>query len=200
MNDPKGLFKMKFIGKPNGVFMKGAPGNYVHGKTYNQPWGNGNYPYWELMEEAPVLKAPELSESDNVFDEEIFVAPEEETAPQPMLEIMVEAPLKAETVYAPEISVEPVQPIIHDEDVNLDPNTRATIEPYMSFNTGTGELSNYDEPIPVEETISTVEEKESPVEPLDRDELLKALEFADVEVKKGTRTTTLKKMVDRLEP
>ena len=194
MNDPKGLFKMKFIGKPNGVFMKGAPGNYVHGETYNQPWGNGNYPYWELMEEAPVLKAPEPSESDNVFsDEEIFVAPEEEPIPQPVSEIMVEAPLKEETVYAPEISVEPVQPIIHDEDVNLDPNKGATIEPYMSFNTGTGELSDYDEPIPVEETVSTVE-------PLDRKALLEALELADVEVKKGTRTTTLKKMVDNLEP
>jgi len=77
MNDPKGLFSMKFIGKPNGVFMKGAPGNYVHGQIYNQPWGNGDYPYWERMEEAPVLKAPEPSDADSVFDDTIFV-PEEE--------------------------------------------------------------------------------------------------------------------------
>ena len=204
MNDPKGLFSMKFIGKPNGVFMKGAPGNYVHGQIYNQPWGNGDYPYWERMEEAPVLKAPEPSDADSVFDDTIFV-PEEEPVImlQPKVEIMVDdipeesETLEEEIVYAPSISLEPEEPTIHDDDVNLDPNTRATMEPYMSFNSGSGELSEYEEPVLGEETVSTVEEQD---EPLDRDKLLKALEAAEVEVKPRTRTTTLKKMVDDLEP
>ena len=194
MSEPKGLYKMRFIGKPNGKFMKGAPGNYVHGEIYDQPWGNGNYNYWERLEDAPVFVAPEPSEVDSVFDEEEDVFnPEEEETPQPKIEIMVEETPVEVTEPVPEISVEPVAPVVHDDDVNLDPNTPATIEPYMSFNTGTGELSDYEEPVPVEETVSSVEE-------LDRDALLKTLEDAGVEVKPRTRTTTLRKMVDALEP
>jgi len=203
MNEPKGMYKMRFIGKPNGVFMKGAPGNYEQGKVYDQPWGNGNYKYWERLEETPVMVAPELTDADNAFDDEMFV-PEEETVvtPQPKLEIMIEdIPEVVEVEKAvEEISVEPATPMVHDEDVNISPYTMATIEPYMSFNTGTGELSDYEEPMPVEETVSSVEEPALPTENLDRLELLNALEVAKVEVKKGTRTTTLKKMVDDLEP
>ena len=206
MNDPKGLFKMKFVGKPNGKFMKGAPGNYIHGEEYNQPWGNGDYPYWQRMEEAPVLVAPEPSEADNVFDEEEEIYVPDETPVvilQPKVEIMIEEipeAVEAEPVEVSEISVEPLETVVHEETINIDPNTRATMEPHMSFNTGTGALSEYDEPIPVEETVSSIETTEPPVETLDRKALLNALELAEVEVKKGTKTTTLKKMVDKLEP
>lgn len=49
---------MKFIGKPNGKFMKGAPGSYTHGAIYYMPFKHSNFNYWELVEKPPEMAIP----------------------------------------------------------------------------------------------------------------------------------------------
>lgn len=171
MIDKNQRFKMRFIGKPNGVFLKGAPGNYVHGKEYMMPFRHSAFAYWELMEEPPVLRVDE-SPDDSVFEEAVYIPDDEEA----VVEFTVSAPID-EMVF------------------DVDPEAPAIIEPFMTYNTGTGLMSTYVEPTPEPEIEDALDET-----PLTRKELLKALAEADVEVKKGTRTTTLRKMVDELVP
>ena len=163
MSKRKDVVKMRFVGKPDGVLMKHAPGNYEHGKIYPQPFKMSQYKFWELIDRPPEIIAPPLTEEDDVFGESMFV-PEETTVSAP-------------------------------GEIKLDPNTPASVEPYMSFNTGTGQLSD----INPEDFTQTPEPtpKEAVPEPT-RDELLTLLEKAGVDVKPRTRTTTLLKMVAEL--
>ena len=191
MSDPKGLFKMKFIGKPRGVFMRGAPGNYVHGQIYNQPYQMSRFKFWELVEEIPVLVAPELEEDESVFEEAVFIPDEEKKVvlvPDEEVDAVVE--------------MLPVNPERGDGNP-YDLNTPAIMEPYMVFNTGTGGLAPYVPPEitttePTKEyeiTLSTVEPEG---EELDRGGLIRVLDEAGVKYNKRARTATLKKLVDEL--
>jgi hypothetical protein len=73
--------KAKFIGKPNGVYMKGAPCNYIHGQVYSIPYKFSQFPFWELLDPPPVLKVPAARVEDSVFESSIFVPPEMNDAP-----------------------------------------------------------------------------------------------------------------------
>lgn len=122
---------MRFVGRPNNVLMKGAPGNYEQGKVYQMSFNNSLFKFWELMVEPPVLVAPKPKPSDDVYDEPVYI-PEEALS------------MSGGDVQIP-------------SDVNVDPNADATIEPYMNFNMSTGELSPHtytasDEPDVAEKT------------------------------------------------
>ncbi len=73
-----GKFWMKFVGRPDGRLMKGAPGNYIHGKEYHIPYGHSKRLFWELLEEVPELKVPEETDS---FEEAYFISEEKVKAP-----------------------------------------------------------------------------------------------------------------------
>ena len=156
---------MRFVGKPNGKLLRGAPGNYIHGQVYQMSFNNSKFKFWELVEEEPVLTVPEDTES--IYEEPIYVPAE-----------------------GLDMGNTPVE---HPEDVNVDPTTDATIEPYMSFNATTGEMSPYvdtsSEEVAVTETVS---------KKLTRDELKELLDEAGVVYKPGARTTTLERLVDEL--
>jgi len=183
MSDPKGLFKMRFIGKPNGVFMRGAPGNYTQNQIYDQPYHMSRFKFWELVEEIPVLVAPELEEGDSVFEEAVFIPDDEEE----------------------DATIEMTPVNLEKDEESYDPDTPAILEPYMMFNTGSGKLSKFS---PTEVTTTASDEAYevtlSTVEPegeiLDRDLLMKTLDSAGVAYNKRARTTTLKKLVDELVP
>lgn len=69
--------KMKFIGrKPDGQLMKGAPGApYEQGKIYEVPLSLSKWPWWEMQDILPSIKAPEPLPSDSVFQPVTPVAP-----------------------------------------------------------------------------------------------------------------------------
>ena len=200
-----GNYWMKFVGKPGGKLMKHAPGNYEHGKLYKVPYGHSKQPFWELVEKPPELKVQEETES---FEEAYYVPDDEEQ----VMEI-------TSSLSVDEISM--TTSAGYEGNAIIDPNAPAIIEPYMMYNTETGELADVPE-LPFEEepevseadmlkreiarlTLALEEAKTTPsvkfepetTEP-SRDDLLKTLKEAGVEVKSGTRTTTLKKMVDGL--
>lgn len=68
--------KARFIGKPSGVYMKGAPCNYTHGAVYTIPLKFAQFKYWEILDPPPVLKVPAASVEDSVFENQVFVPPE----------------------------------------------------------------------------------------------------------------------------
>ena len=194
MSEPKGNYKMKFIGKPGGVFMKGAPGNYEQGKVYNIPFRFSRKAYWDLLEKPPVLVAPEIVEGDNVFDDKFFESDDS-------------------------ASIELMPPISLTDDFNADPDAPATLEAHMTYNKVTGKLRKYEprqtgedksEEVIEEKPVETVSNSEDEFEELTvkveptkksiRDALIKTLEDAGKEIKLRTRTTTLQKMVDKLAP
>jgi len=169
---------------------------------------------------VPVLVAHEPSEADSVFEETHFVPDSEE-------EVIEVVPTVTESAPIEEITMTPTD----SEGYNFDPNAPAILEPYMMFNTGTGETSAIDptkylelepESAPetpeeaalkievtrlqkaLEEAKTTpsvkLEEVLEPEKKLNRKALVKTLSDAGVTYKKGTRTTTLKKLVDNLDP
>jgi hypothetical protein len=73
MDEYQGKVKAKFIGKPNGKFMKGAPGNYIHGQIYEVSFRQTKFPFWELLDPPPVLKVPDAQVEDSVFEGDVFV-------------------------------------------------------------------------------------------------------------------------------
>jgi len=180
MSKRKGLVKMRFIGKPDGVLMKNAPGNYEQGSVHMKSIGKAKLKFWEPLEKLPEIVAPPLTVEDDAY---MFI-PEE----------------------VPELTMSGSD--LSDEAISrVDPNAPAILEPHLSFNTGTGKLSEIKpedftqtpEPEPVMLTtpfnvLPVEEEKE-----LSRDELLAVLKEAGVPVKPRTRTTTLLKMVDELD-
>jgi hypothetical protein len=125
----EGTFRMRFICDPNGRLLKGAPGNYKCGEVYMQPFHLSKFSYWELVEDKPVLKIPEATQSDSVFEETIFV-PDDDAA-----------------------SVEMSTPPTEVAGVNVDPDAPALIEPYMRLDLNTGQLTAVsDEPKPQPKT------------------------------------------------
>ena len=73
MNDISGRFLMRFVGKPEGKLMKGAPGNYRQNEIYLQPFRMSRFAFWKLIDPPPELKVPEAKTEDSVFEENIFV-------------------------------------------------------------------------------------------------------------------------------
>jgi len=80
LGEPTGFFKMRFIGKPDGKLMKGAPGNFKQGEEVFQPYRLSNFPFWELLEDKPVLKIPPPSKSDSVFEESVYIPDDDNEA------------------------------------------------------------------------------------------------------------------------
>ena len=177
MSEPQGNYNMKFVGKPNGKLLKGAPGNYTHGVIYKQPFRMSKFPYWQLMEPVPELRVPEVGKGDSVYEDAIYV-PDDEAEP-----------------------LGEFTPIVPTEDINADPNTGATIEPYMTYSQKDGKMKAYvdkREPQPVPEPTPEPEPEEE--EPgLDRDALKAILDEKGVKYLKNARTVTLAKMVEALE-
>lgn len=172
MNDPQGNYPMKFIGKPEGILMKGAPGNYIHGKVYHVPYSYSRRPFWELLADPPTLKVDEPTSKDSVYDEPVYVP--SDTA---------------------EISITPSAPL-QDDEVNINPDTGASIEPYMSYNVKSGEFKEYT-PKTIPPELEPKPEVDEVVD-LDREELKQKLVDAGVEFNDKARTTTLKRLVDEL--
>ena len=168
---------MMFIGKPNGKLMKGAPGNYIHGSIHPMPYRMSKFKFWKLMEEVPELHVPELGET--VYEDAIYV-PEDESEP-----------------------LGEFTPMVPAEDINADPDTGATIEPYMTYSQKDGKMKAYvdkREPQPVPEPTPEPEPEPEEEEPgLDRDALKAILDEKGVKYLKNTRTITLAKMVEALE-
>lgn len=168
MSERKGLYRMRFIGKPNGVTMKNAPGNYVHGEVYMKSIGKAKLKFWQLLDKLPEIVAPPLTVEDDAY---MFI-PEE----------------------VPELTMSGSDMMSDEAISRVDPNAPAFIEPYASFNTGTGELSDVKPEDFTQTPEPVVEERD-----WTRDELLAVLKEAGVPVKPRTRTTTLLKMVDELD-
>ncbi len=201
-----GNFRMKFIGKPNGVFMKNAPGNFKHGETYVVPYGHSKFPYWEMIDPEPKLVVPEDTDSfedayfvpddmvDDSPDEWSYSAPEE-------VEITVSEPVEETvTVSTPVQGVEmnTRSPRIVD-GVDYDPHAPAILEPYGTFNHKTGKVDEHQDELVKKNRGEAILDLAVKVDNMSRGVLLGILKEADVEVKKGTRTTTLRKMVDSLD-
>ena len=152
--------------------MKNAPGNFIHGKTYDQPYQMSKYPFWELIEDKPVLKIPPPSDADNVFDEPVYVADDDV-----VLEDGVE-----------------------DEELDIpDPDAPATITQGNRYTLRNDEGFAHFKPAPKpeQETPIPVENEAEPVDV--REEYKEVLTDAGVEFNDRARTTTLKKLVDSLE-
>lgn len=67
---------MKFVGRPQGKLMKGAPGNYVQNQIYRIPFRHSKFDFWELVEKTPELVVPEMVLEESVFEsvpEEVVV-------------------------------------------------------------------------------------------------------------------------------
>ncbi len=176
MSNVEGFFKMRFICDANKKLLKGAPGNFKCGEIYMQPFRLSKFPYWELVEAPPTLKIPEVSKSDSVFEETIFVPDDDEA--------MVEE-----------------RPMPKLEDVNIDPDAPAVLEPYMKLNLKTGKLTAVpDEPTLTMESATPVSSQPRLDDEPNREELKKILSEAGVEYSDKARTATLKKMVDELAP
>ena len=183
----------------------GITGNYEHGKLYKVSYGQSKQPFWELVEKPPELKVQEETES---FEEAYYVPDDEEQ----VMEI-------TSSLSVDEISM--TSSAGYEGDAIIDPDAPAIIEPYMMYNTGTGELTEapeeiFEETPEVSEALMLKSEiarltaaledaKTTPSVKLEavlaepnRGDLLKTLKEAGVEVKPRTRTTTLQKMVDDL--
>ena len=165
----EGNFKMRFVGRPDGKLMKGAPGNYIHGQTYMQPYKMSQFPFWELVDEVPEIQVPDEEES---FEEAYYV-PDEDAA----------------TI---EVS-EPYDP----EFVNTNSTDDAVIEPYASYDVSSGQMKEYEAPPPVEEAPEVEEELAEGIP--SRKELKKLLDKAGVEYNTRARTDTLLKLVEELD-
>jgi len=185
MNDPKGLFEMKFIGKPGGKLMKGAPGNYEHGVVYNLPFRHSRRPYWVLLEPVPEFTVPEITEGDDIFVN--LDVPSE----HPDGAVFMSAVLPPEETDGDAVVTDKQVAELNQMGINLNPDTDATIEPYMHYSPSTNKLSEYVPP--------TKEPDEESVDKSDRDELKRILTEAGVTFKPGMRTTTLQKLVDGLD-
>lgn len=194
MDEPEGRYKMRFIGKPGGKLMKGAPGNYEHGRVYMMTWGHSKFKFWELLEEAPTLKVPPMSGEDSVYSEEesVFVPPEvgnwdtSEVNPVEWEEAEVAEERKVERNAVPE------------KPTGVDQRTRELAEQYRRQNM---HLIDAEEGVFVEESPEEPPEEEpGEVETVpDREDLYKALDEAGVEYSKHSRTDYLEKLVEDLD-
>lgn len=69
----KVMVKLRFIGKPGGRLMKGAPGNYMQGQIVTGPADRAKYfpKIWQLAEDMPELIIPKATEVESVFDPDL---------------------------------------------------------------------------------------------------------------------------------
>ena len=195
LSEPTGFYMMKFICN-SGKLLKNAPGNYECRKTYRQPYDMCKLPYWELVEDTPILSIPPSSQSDSVFEEPIYVPEEdtpvvEETSQEWFYDIPEEIPVVEEVAV-----VEPeVEPLIldydgTDNDISYDSDAPATISAGTRYNFSDdgGKL-----------TYSTASPEEKEDDPnVDREELKKILTEAGIGFNIRSRTSTLKRLVDDL--
>ena len=207
MNDPKGLFEMKFVGRPGGKLMKGAPGNYDHGTVYKLPFRHSRRPYWQLLEPVPDFVVPEITEDDDIFVN--LDVPHEYSDDAVFMGAVLPPGVDDDALVTDKQVAE-----LDKMGINLDSNTDATIEPYMHYSPSTNKLSEYTlstkeldeeivelEPIEGESHTAEFETLTVKVEPNkpDRDELKHILTEAGIVFKPGMRTTTLQKLVDGLD-
>lgn len=184
MNDPKGFFPMRFTCSPNGKLLKGAPGNYKCGQVYPQPYHMSKFPFWELLTDTPVLKVPPPLDSDNVFDEPVYVA-DDEAIIQPLVpdkKMKDERTEEIKKLY----KRSNMRLIDADNGIFVDGSEEETPEPEKE-----------PEPTPVEVAVEKPDVEPSAVD--DREEYKKLLTESGVEFNDKARTTTLKKLVDALE-
>ena len=95
LSEVEGKFSMRFRNNVEGVPIRNAPGNLVHGQTYELSLRHSNLPWFELIEEPGKVIIPSSEDQESVYDEEeIFVPPEavDEETDFEELEIDVEPP------------------------------------------------------------------------------------------------------------
>ena len=211
MNDPKGLFEMKFVGRPGGKLMKGAPGNYDHGTVYRLPFRHSRRPYWQLLEPVPEFVAPRSAPEDDVFVDLKLYSLDDLEDDEVFMGVVLPPSVTDEDAIVTDKQVAELNKM----GININPNTDASIEPYMHYSPSTNKLSEYTQSTkePDEETIElepieseshtaefeTLPVKIEPVDESDRKALKRILDEAGVTYKPGMRTTTLQKLVDGLE-
>jgi len=173
MSEPQGNFQMRFICGPNKKLLKGAPGNYECGKTYRKPYRHSKFAFWELIEDVPIVKVPDLSEEESVFEEAIFL-PEEET---------------------PSYDVAVIEQTVSATPIDFDARTKELAEDYRRQGMA---LLDAEKGVLVDpgKTEDTVIEEEDEV---DRDALKQTLDEAGVEYSNRAHTPTLQALVDELE-
>ena len=204
-----GKFKMKFIGRPDGKLMKNAPGNFKHGEIYTVPYGHSKFPFWEMIDPEPKLVVPEDSSS---FEEAYFIPesggnsdydPWEYTSTEleeEVVEVTVSEPEVEEvTVSTP---VEGIKMTTHAphivDNVDYALEAPAILEPYGTFNAKTGKVDDHQDELVEKNRREKLLDLEVKVDNMERGVLLEILKDVGVPVKKGTRTTTLRKMVANL--
>jgi hypothetical protein len=203
-----GNFRMKFIGKPEGKLMKNAPGNFEHGKEYVVPYGHSKFPFWEMLEPEPKLVVPEDTDS---FEEAYFVPDDSATVEVEEWSYTVsEPPVEEVTMSEPEeetvpesTPVEGIGMTTHTphivDNVDYALEAPAIIEPYGTFRRKTGGIVEHKEDLIKKNRGEAILDLEVKVDNMSRGVLLGILKDAGVPVKKRTRTTTLRKMVDDLD-
>lgn len=82
---------MKFMGRPDGKLLKGAPGNYEHGKIYHVPYHWSEWSFWELVGKKPTVQVPESTEGDDIY-ETYYTSSDDEPTPPPVPIIVKPAP------------------------------------------------------------------------------------------------------------
>ena len=169
MGEISGNFKMRFVGKPDGKLMKGAPGNYEHGKVYMCPYSWSHFKFWELLEAPPELKVPQASEPDSVYEEVYFPPEEDEPVPEPETE-------------------EPTE-----EKVETEPREMVHVITEKGYEKNLQKLARGDYEVDDDGLIHYPEPEPS------RKELKKKLDEAGVDYNQRTRTENLRKMVDELD-
>lgn len=169
MDGITGNFKMRFVGKPDGKLMKGAPGNYEHGKVYVVPYHYSTFKFWELIEHPPELKVPDPSEDESVF-ESTFLPPEE---------IPVEEVPKDEPIEKEEGEPEGYEMVHITTEKSYEKNLQKLSR--GEYEVDRDGLIHYDKPVP------------------SRKELKKKLDEAGVDYNQRTRTPNLIKMVEELD-
>ena len=203
--------------------MKGAPSGYNHGEIRMMPYRHAKRKFWELQGDPPVLKVPGATEKDGVFDDQVFIEPDEEQgafeepAPQPERSevdvlkeeveqlkeeserLMVALTAKAtpeEPAPMPKVEtgVTMLEPPSPPEGAGLlDPESDAIIEPYMKI------TIDHESGKVLESTTVAPIDDEPDGEGIERKQLMKKLDDAGIVYSKRARTTTLQKKVDDLE-
>ena len=189
------IVKLRFIGRPNGKLVRGAPGNYKQGEITRGPltWVKVHPQVWELVESAPELKIPEASERDSVFEEPVFI-PDDEKLSEADLGDGSGRPTKDRVWPPPNFQTQGTEAgeitLSGSMNAALDAHTQEVINGYKKQGMY---LLDADEGILVAPDES--EEKDS----RSRDKLKEILDSAGVKYSKHARTETLAQMVKELE-
>lgn len=176
------IVKLRFIGRPGGKLVKGAPGNYKQGDIVSGPltWAKTFPKIWELVESPPELHVSDMERRDSVFEEPVFVPPEDEPFEEDEPpQLVPRTAAAAKEVTLPDST-----------DAELDVRTREVAENYRKQGMY---LLDADKGVVVSPDESTDKD------PRSRDELRAILDAAGVKYSKHSRTETLAKMVQTIE-